>query len=119
MLMKIAINPIFHNICNLYFSSNPVFDTLASWWSFPDKKENLNLNAQLFHSDRRRLAFLKFFIYLTDVNTLNGPHVVIPKTHKIRPFALRGDKRFNDETVNYYYNETCRDNWQCRNNSSC
>ena len=105
ILMEIAINPIFHNISNLYFRSNPVFESLASWWSFPDKKTNLNLNAQLFHSDRERLAFIKFFIYLTDVNSLNGPHVVMPKSHRKRPFKLRGDKRFEDEIINYYYNE--------------
>jgi hypothetical protein len=104
-LLKLSITSTFHNIANLYFKSVPLFDFLTCWWSFPDKKINEDFNAQLFHSDRPRLSFLKFFIYLTNVNLLNGPHVVIPKSHRIRPLKLRFDRRFNDEEVRKSFKE--------------
>ena len=39
--------------------------------------------AQMFHFDMDRPKWLKFFIYINDVNEKNGPHFFIPKLIKI------------------------------------
>ena len=57
------------------------------------------MNAWLFHQDRDRLSFLKFFCYLTDVGPENGPHTVVRGTHRRVPKALATDGRKDDELV--------------------
>ena len=82
-----------------YFDAPPVHDETVAWWTFPQPAEFASQNAQLFHSDRRRLSFVKFFTYLTDVTSRNGPHVVVPGTHRERRMALRPDRRYEDAEV--------------------
>jgi hypothetical protein len=57
------------------------------------------MNAQLYHQDRDRLSFLKFFVYLTDVEVENGPHMYIRGTHRKTPWSLRSDGRKTDAIV--------------------
>jgi hypothetical protein len=45
------------------------------------------------------LSFLKFFIYLTDVESDTGPHVYLKGSHLGVPRSLRGDGRKTDEAV--------------------
>ena len=66
--------------------------------------------AQMFHFDLDRIKWLKFFIYLTDVNINSGPHVYVSGTHKpfSKPykFMLRGYKRILDEEINNSYEQS-------------
>jgi hypothetical protein len=98
-LQEYATNPTWHMIAGKYFGAPPVHDEICAWLSFPQPAEFASLNAQMFHSDRRRLSFVKFFIYLTDVTTKNGPHVVVPGSHRERPFSLRSDRRYEDAEI--------------------
>lgn len=96
-------DPFFHKFAADYFGCPPILDEVESWWSYPDNmSDQKDLNAQMFHSDRRRLFFLKFFLYLEDVDSNNGPHVVIPCSHRLRHKKLRSDSRFSDEIVKTY-----------------
>jgi hypothetical protein len=103
ILQEYTTNPIFHKLAASYFGCSTVLDEVCAWWTFPNNSVNqADLNAQLFHSDRRRLFFLKFFLYLEDVDSSNGPHVVIPGSHKSRHSKLRGDGRYSDEETEKY-----------------
>ena len=73
-----------------------VWDGVDSWWMYPSTPESASFNAQAFHSDRERLAFIKFFVYLTDIDLTTGPHVYASGTHRKRPLSLRGDRRYSD-----------------------
>jgi hypothetical protein len=99
VLQEYATNPTWLWIAEHYFGAAPVQDETVAWWTFPQPAEFASLNAQLFHSDRRRLSFVKFFTYLTDVTTRNGPHVVVPGSHRERRFGLRPDRRYEDTEV--------------------
>ena len=57
------------------------------WWS---SKSNFNdpKSAQEFHFDLDSIKWLKFFIYLTDVEANTGPHIYVKGTHNSK-------KRFN------------------------
>jgi len=94
-----ATNPTWLWIAGRYFGAPPVHDETVAWWTFPQSAEYASQNAQLFHSDRRRLSFVKFFTYLSDVTDRNGPHVVVPGSHRKRPFGLRRDRRYEDAEV--------------------
>ena len=51
--------------------------------SDPTVKEKIH-NAQLYHFDNDFSKFCKLYIYLTDVNDQNGPHLYIEKSHRQR-----------------------------------
>lgn len=104
-LQEYVTNPTWHMIAEKYFGAPPVHDETCAWRSFPHPPEFASLNAQMLHSDRRRLFFVKFFIYLTDVTTKNGPHVIVPGSHCERPLSLRSDRRYEDAEIDGFRNE--------------
>ena len=79
--------------------------SLSSWTRPPcggpprRAAEDAAINAWLFHQDRDRLSFLKFFCYLTDVGPHNGPHTVVRGTQREVPKALATDGRKDDDLV--------------------
>ena len=86
-----------------YLGAAPILDLIAMWWhttfsDLPDKQA-----AQWFHYDMDRVKWIKFFFYLTDVDSNSGPHTFVPKTHRRFgiPFKLRrkGYTRLSDLEV--------------------
>lgn len=86
-----------------YLGARPVADVLTMWWhtnysDIPDSEA-----AQYFHFDMDRPKWLKYFIYLTDVEPANGPHSFIAGSHRTRgipPHLLRkGYSRLQDAEV--------------------
>ena len=94
-----ATDPAMALISQRYLGQPVVMDEVAFWWTTTKKAEDADLNAQLFHQDRDRLSFLKFFMYLTDVDTNTGTHVYLKGSHKHIPWSLRADGRMTDEAV--------------------
>jgi hypothetical protein len=69
------------NIADSYLRSNSSIIGCSAWLSrATDHRQSVN--AQNFHRDIDTIRWLKVFIYLTDVNELNGPHIFVPKSHK-------------------------------------
>jgi hypothetical protein len=86
-----------------YLGARPVADVLTMWWHtdyshIPDSEA-----AQYFHFDMDRPKWLKYFIYLTDVESVNGPHSFIAGSHRTGgiPAHLlrRGYSRLQDSEV--------------------
>ncbi len=98
-VQEFVTDPNMALIAQKYLGQPVLMDEVAFWWTTTKKAEDANLNAQLFHQDRDRLSFLKFFIYLTDVKPDTGPHVYIRGSHTDIPWSLRGDGRKSDEAV--------------------
>lgn len=86
-----------------YLGCEPVWSLTALWWSLPWPGGPSTEIAQLFHEDRDHPAFLKFFLYLSDVDEDHGPHVYVRGSHDDRRPALRADRRFSDEEVARHY----------------
>ena len=81
-----------------YLRCEPIFAGIKAWWSLaepaaPDEK--LSGCAQLYHADFDYPAFIKFFLYLTDVDVDNGPFTYIEGTHREKP--TWADGRHPDE----------------------
>mgnify|MGYP001486375786 CR=1 FL=1 len=76
--------------------------------SYPSNKPSGDY-AQLYHFDLDRIKWLKFFVYLTDVNENDGPHCYIEGTHKVfsKPYKLikKGYKRINDDEIFSYFDK--------------
>jgi hypothetical protein len=91
-----------------YLGCTPILDLVAMWWSRPNPKASdlTSEAAQLFHFDMDRLKFLKFFFYLTDVDTENGPHCLIRGSHRRKPRSVLLDGRHSDASLHAVYPES-------------
>ncbi|MDD2859334.1 MAG: phytanoyl-CoA dioxygenase family protein [Candidatus Nanopelagicales bacterium] len=98
-IQEFVTDPVMALIAQRYLGQPVLMDEVAFWWTTTQRAEDADTNAQLFHQDRDRLSFLKFFIYLTDVEPDTGPHVYIKGSHRRLPWSLRGDGRKSDEAV--------------------
>ena len=86
-------------VAERYLEAPPINDLVGMWWSAPADPATRSAAAQLYHFDQDRLRFIKFFVYLTDVGSHNGPHVVVRGSHRTRPRVFYSDRRFRDEEV--------------------
>lgn len=75
----------FFAIAQEYLACKPIHDLVLMWWSAPHSNKASSEAAQLYHFDMDHLKFLKFFIYLTDVDEHNGPHCYVRKSHIHKP----------------------------------
>lgn len=94
-----------------YLEAEPVHVGTLLWWSFPAKSGTTERNraAQMFHYDLDDFGFLKFFFYITDVDTEAGPHVIVSGSHEkkrykniLERFLVR---RYTDEEIRELYGE--------------
>jgi hypothetical protein len=92
-------DPALALIAARYLEQPVIMDQTALWWTTTQGSEDASMNAWLFHQDRDRLSFLKFFCYLTDVGPDNGPHTVVRGTHERVPKSLATDGRKTDDVV--------------------
>jgi Phytanoyl-CoA dioxygenase (PhyH) len=83
-IKKLISDLSFIAIAQAYLQSQPILDIVTMWWSTAFSRVACSESAQLYHFDMDRIKWIKFFIYLTDVNTYNGPHCYIKGTHKSR-----------------------------------
>ena len=98
-VQEFVSDPAMVTIAREYLGQPVLMDEMAFWWTTTQRSDMANQNAQLFHQDRNRLSFLKFFMYLTDVTPDSGPHVVLRGSHKSIPPSLRSDGRKDDAAV--------------------
>lgn len=86
-----------------YLGVAPILDLVAMWWHAPYSSTPDKEAAQWFHFDMDHLKWVKFFFYITDVNSESGPHTFVAGSHKPLgiPFKLRnkGYVRLSDEEV--------------------
>lgn len=88
-----------------YLGCEPILDLVTMWWSEPSPPvlDLASEAAQLFHFDMDRLKFIKFFIYLTDVDHDTGPHCLVRRSHVRKPRALLRDGRHSDASITASY----------------
>lgn len=99
-IQALCVNDLILKTCRNYFKSEPILSNIGIAVTYPTDAPKTEY-AQLYHFDLDRIKWLKFFIYLTDVNENDGPHCFIKGTHKAfsKPYALvkKGYQRINDE----------------------
>lgn len=96
-------------ISQAYLGCKPIMDMVAGWWHTSFSKLPDRDAAQFFHFDMDRIKWLKFFFYITDVETNSGPHTFIAGSHRTGgiPKAIldKGPVRIDDAEVMKYYSE--------------
>lgn len=104
---KLAFDSYFLSMAGAYLGCIPIHVQTNVWFSFPtfQEKNNLSTNAQMFHQDKEFAKFFKVFIYLTDVDENNGPHVFIEGSHidEAHTLGVPVTDRISDADITKYY----------------
>lgn len=80
-------DPLLLNIARHYLGGEAKLITTRTWWSFPTKsasEADLSRASFKFHFDLDDWRMLKFFFYLSDVDSDAGPHVYVQGSHNRR-----------------------------------
>jgi hypothetical protein len=101
IMNRFAADPLFYFLSCDYFDCEPVLLSMAAWFSRPhdNSYENLDNTAQLFHVDMSVPHFLQAFLYLNDITENDGPHCLIPKTHREKQPEMWRDGRIKDDEM--------------------
>jgi len=94
-VLELANDEKLLNIASEYFSASPKIDSIWAWWTYPNSKIP---PTQSFHRDMDTLNFLKFFVYLTDVDDKSGPHILVKGSHN-SSFSTKKDKMHSDSDI--------------------
>jgi hypothetical protein len=95
-LLDIANHPSIIGAVESTFGCKPTIGYISAWWSVPTA-DGVARHAENFHRDFDDIAFIKLFIYLSDVELENGPHDFILGSHTDP--ALRPIRRYSDAEV--------------------
>jgi hypothetical protein len=94
-LLALVNRPDILALAEKIIGCKPTIGYLAAWWSYPTSVGAQQ--AELFHRDVDDWRFFKLFIYLTDVDEANGPHVYVAGSSSSA--NLRTIRRFQDDEV--------------------
>jgi len=94
-ILKLANDPSILNIVASFLGAQPTISNVNMWWSYSGHNEAEQ--AQNFHRDFDDIKFCKLFIYLTDVEKENGPHVFVKGSSN--QSKLLKIKRYTDSQI--------------------
>lgn len=97
---NIIYNSTVLEIAKDYLGNDPVPQNVSIWWSFA-KPESVKSNVYNFHYDIDNLKFIKLFTYLTPVDESNGPHIIYPRTHKVKTLLQKRYRSVPDDKVTF------------------
>lgn len=94
-------------VAQSYLRAKPVVTQVGMAWSAATKDVPDVESAQMFHFDLERIRWLRYFIYLTDVDEDQGPHCFVEGSHRTgaipRDLLKAGYARLSDEEVMRHY----------------
>jgi hypothetical protein len=77
--LRLATHPRILNIVGGLLGTTPVIADLCAWRTEPSPTDDYG--AHIFHRDRDDFRACKLFLYLSDVEADDGPHVFVRGTH--------------------------------------
>jgi hypothetical protein len=80
-IFEIVNNPVVLGAVARVLGATPTISYLAVWWSLP-AGDGTAQQAENFHRDFDDWRFVKYIVYLTDVDAGSGPHIFVPGSHK-------------------------------------
>jgi hypothetical protein len=107
-IRTLAQDPTLLTIATRYLGAKPVFTGSRLWWTFVvDHQQAYDSTKAItfFHYDLDDYACLRFFFYLTHVDTKDGPHVCISGSHlrkKLSHILAPVKRRYEQELLSYY-----------------
>ncbi len=103
-IQNLMADPVLISIAQQYIGSQVTYvNTGLSWITPYGGLEPASDLAQLYHFDMDRIKFMKFFLYLTDVEATTGPHCYVRGSCQRKPRSLLQDRRFQDSELTQFY----------------
>lgn len=105
---EVTQDPKLWEIAARYLDTEPRCAGAGLWWSFAGEstvEQRLAAAQELFHYDPIDYRALKFFFYLTDVDSTTGAHMVARGSHRRKRLGHRLTLfigRSNEEMIDYY-----------------
>jgi len=109
VVARLRDDPFLRLVAAQYLGSLPTHISTNMWWTFPvnASEHDLVKHAHRFHNDLDDFAFMKFFFYLTDVDTGDGAHVCVRGSHRSPLVSKTSDnwkiRRYQDDEVRKAY----------------
>jgi hypothetical protein len=94
--LEIANNPVLLETVAANLGAKPTISYMTAWWSTP-AGDGTAQHAENYHRDVDDFDFIKFFLYLTDVDEEAGPHVYVRGSHVAN--KLTTIRRYEDAEV--------------------
>ena len=108
---KFENDVILSTIAKLYLGENARCIASQMWWTFKaDVSEEVKSKAaHFYHRDLDAYQFMKFFVYLTDVNANDGAHFFVQESHRPSVIHSLREKfrisRVSDLQIEEWYGE--------------
>jgi ectoine hydroxylase-related dioxygenase (phytanoyl-CoA dioxygenase family) len=102
-VQELLADPTLIKVAQNYLKSKSIFTGFSLGYSARVKDKPDDNAAQTFHWDMERIKWLRFFIYLTDVDEDTGPHCFIKGSHRAgvlpKEVYSKGYVRHDDDEV--------------------
>jgi hypothetical protein len=82
-VQRLIADAAFNDIAQRYLGARPLLSNITMWLD-AGHDSGKSFNAHVYHYDNDGPAFLKFFIYLSDIGMESGPHSFIQGSHHRR-----------------------------------
>ncbi len=121
-IRKLVHDPKLLYIAAQYLGGKPLYTGSRLWWLFAKREEEKKLllsditflslrkearnGSYFFHYDLDDYRCLKFFFYLTEVDSSAGPHMFVKESHKRKKISHLYSlfRRCPDEAIEEFYN---------------
>lgn len=100
-ILEIALSDLIIGVSKCYLEAKPSLTGFNLRKSFVNDAPQWE--TQFYHSDRNSIKFLKFFIYLNDVDENGGPFVYIKTSHRKKFWGWLKKYRWNDDEIEMRY----------------
>jgi Phytanoyl-CoA dioxygenase (PhyH) len=94
--LAIANSPALLEAVGAELGAMPTVSYMAAWWSLP-AQDGIAQHAENYHRDVDDYDWVKFFLYLTDVDDDSGPHLYISGSHTEE--KLMQIRRYSEDEV--------------------
>ncbi|MFZ1149168.1 MAG: hypothetical protein WAR76_05475 [Xanthobacteraceae bacterium] len=94
-----------NDIAQRYIGGRPLLTNITMWLD-PGRVGGESYNAHAYHYDNDGPAFLKFFVYVSDIGTESGPHSFIQGSHhRQKPPQLRRAGLYDRDAILAFYGQ--------------
>jgi len=102
-VQRLIADSALHRIAQDYIGCRPMLTSITLWL---DPVFAGGYDAHVYHYDNDGPRFLKFFIYVNDVNADNGAHTYIQNSHAhVKPKKFRLSRRYDRDALLAHYGD--------------
>ena len=98
---ELAFDDLLVDVATEYFKTTPMIGTVNLRKSFVAKSPEEG--TLLFHCDKNSTKFIKFFLYLNDVDLNTGPFCYVEGSHKQKFYDWKSKYRWNHSEIEEKY----------------